>query len=353
MRGVIAAAIVAMAAMGGYLVWLSGGSEAGLSAPHAAGPAPVTVVPAATTAFSDRIEALGTTQARESVVVTPTVVERVAALNIDDGAYAERGEVLAVLEHAEERASLEAAKARLLERQTALARAEDLATRNLSSRSQLDELEAAVASARAEVDEFAAQIEDRIIRAPFSGRLGLRMVSAGSLVTPGERLTTIDDLSEINIDFTLAARFLPALATGQRVVAAIDALGAEFEGTIAAIDPRVDPVTRAARVRAVFANPDERILPGLLARIAIQSAAREAIVVPESALMVRGEETAVYVVEGGRAQWRRVETGGRRPGEVEIVAGLAPGEQVVADGQIHLRPGQPVAPSTGAAKGGS
>lgn len=295
--------------------------------------------------FVDRIEAVGTGYARESVVISANVTERVKALHFRDGQTVEKGQVLAELSISEETADLARARARLKEAELQLERVKQLAGRGYATHASLDQRTAERDSARATMQSIQARIDDRVIRAPFSGIVGLRNVSPGLIVTAGTPLVEISDISTIKLDFTIPESYLSQVDVGQEVQARVSAFGGqEFTGRITAIDPQIDPVTRSASVRALIDNPTLKLRPGMLMTVGIIREQRDALAVPELAVVAEGREKYVYTVnEDGKTVARtRILTGERQPGYVEVTAGLQPGDLVVSEGVVKLRDGAPV-----------
>jgi membrane fusion protein (multidrug efflux system) len=204
------------------------------------------------------------------------------------------------------------------------------------------------------MDVVRAQLSDRVITAPFDGILGLRQVSPGTLVTPGTPIATLDDISVIKLDFTVPERYLAVLQAGQDVAARSETYpDREFAGRIASVDSRVDPVTRSVTVRAEVPNAERLLRPGMLMSLDVFLAPRQAIVVPEIAVLQVGADAFVYRVKADQTVERaKVELGSRREGEVEVRAGLAGGDRVVTEGTVKLREGVSVVearPAAGAA----
>ncbi|MBB5015049.1 efflux RND transporter periplasmic adaptor subunit [Rehaibacterium terrae] len=291
--------------------------------------------------WRDTLEALGTARANESVVITAKVNETVERVNFDSGDYVEAGHVLVDLSGRVELAGLEEARAAYREAEQQLRRGEELAARQLIPASQLDTLRATRDAARARMDAIRARLSDRVITAPFDGVLGLRQVSPGSLLTPGAPITTLDDISVIKLDFSVPESYLSVLTPGQEVTAASVAWpGVEFRGVVRSLDSRVDPVTRAITVRAELPNPERKLRPGMLLTVNVAQPPREALVVPELALVQVGRQAYVYRVDAeNRVAQVPVTTGVRRRGEVEIVEGLSAGDRIVVEGTVKLRPG--------------
>jgi len=304
----------------------------------------VFVAEAAQGRFEDRVEALGTLRANESVTLSATITEKISAIRFDDGDRVEAGQVLVEMASAEEQALLSEAQATLDEAQRQYRRVESLAVQGTASKSLLDERRREWETARARLAAIEARLGDRIIRAPFAGVLGLRLVSVGTLVTPGTTITTLDDDATLKLDFTVPSVFLSTLRVGLDISAISAAFpDHNFTGKVAAIDSRVDPVTRAVTVRALLPNPERLLKPGMLMEVVLSKQPRDAVVIPEKALMPLGDSQFVLVVRADSTVERRgIRIGARRAGEVEVLDGLAPGERVVTDGTLKLRPGAKV-----------
>ncbi|MGJ3230541.1 MAG: efflux RND transporter periplasmic adaptor subunit [Oceanicaulis sp.] len=308
---------------------------------------PVAVHTVETHEFADVVEALGTARANESVTITAKVSDVIARLEFDSGDRVEAGEIMVELADAEEAAGLSEARATLRETNRDVERIRDLTERGVAPRSRLDEAVAAVERARARVEAIEARVADRIIRAPFSGVVGLRNVSEGELVRPGDVIAQLDDAGVIKLDFTVPERFLSVLETGQTVRARSDAWpDTVFEGEVDQIDSRVDEATRAVTVRALIDNADGRLRPGMLMTVELRRAERERPAVPGAAVVRLDQAAYVFALdETGqtpRAVRRDVELGQRTAGVVEVLGGLEPGDRIVAEGVHRLTDGAPV-----------
>jgi len=332
-------------------LWLSGCGGESAGAPR--GPAPaigVVAVPVETKPWSDAIEALGTANANESLVLTAKVTETVARVNFKDGDVVEAGQVLVELTGRAETAQLEEARAAAKEAQQQYERQADLVKQGTIARSQLDAQIALRDAAVARMNTIRARLSDRVITAPFAGVLGFRRVSEGTLVTPGTEITTLDDISVIKLDFSVPETVLSAMRVGLPVRATSAAWpGRSFDGTVVSIGSRGDPVSRAVTVRAELPNPEALLKPGMLLGVAIDAAPREAVVIPEIAVVSVGSRHYVFAVADDVARQVEVSIGARRAGEVEIVRGLEPGQRVVTDGIVKLRDGAKVAVAAPAA----
>jgi membrane fusion protein (multidrug efflux system) len=296
--------------------------------------------------FADRLEALGTLRANESVILTASVTETVTDIHFDDGDRVAAGKVLLEMTKAEERALLEEARATVGEARRQYERVKSLESSGTAAKSLLDERRREWETARARLTAIESRLDDRLVRAPFSGVVGLRNISVGALVEPGDIITTLDDDSVMKMDFSVPSTYLETLRPGLAIVARARAYsGRTFEGEVKSVDSRIDPVTRSVVVRAVLPNNDRALKPGMLMQIELLRNPRETLVIPEEALVPQGDKQFVLVVDvanGNTVMRREVQLGGRRPGDVEILKGLTPGEKVITDGTLKVRPGQAV-----------
>jgi membrane fusion protein (multidrug efflux system) len=300
----------------------------------------VTLAPVRAERVSRKLEALGNARANETVVISAKASNIVTAVKFRDGERVRRGQVLVQLDDAQVRADVAAAQAALTESESQYNRSRELLSTQALSKSSFEQLEATMKANRARLAAANARLEDTVIRAPFSGRVGLRRVSVGSLISPGAVITTLDDTSVIKLDFAVPENFLATLREGLTVRATAPAFpGRTFTGKVASIDSRVDQATRSVTVRALLANEDGALRPGMFLNVALANDERDALVIPEEALTPEAERQFVYVVAGGKAERREVRIGGRRPGSVEIVAGLTAGEQVIVEGTQKVRDG--------------
>jgi membrane fusion protein (multidrug efflux system) len=295
------------------------------------------------TDFTDRIEAVGNARANEQVTLSAPVTERIVRLNFGDGAFVRSGQVIAVLRQAEQTAELAEASARAREAQQQLRRVGALKDRGFATRSNYDTQVAAADQARAQAQAVQAQIGDRVIRAPFSGWASLRNISVGAMASQGTEIATISDVSTIKLDFTVPETMLAALRPGLPIDARASAYpDRAFHGTIATIDPVIDPNTRAVMVRALIPNPERLLRPGMMLSVGIESARRTSLSVPELAVVGEGDGRFVFAVNGDRVRRIPVTTGAHLSGRVEITAGLRPGQRVVTEGIVKVTDGMQV-----------
>lgn len=311
--------------------------------PQAAG-VPVEVGSIEVMTVNEEVEALGTLAADESVVVAPEISGRVVHLGFREGERVAKGQQLVKLDTAILEAELKQSQADLTLARDTHNRQRSLVQRGAGTQVALEESTAKLASSEARVQLGEAKLAQSTIVAPFAGVVGLRAVGIGDYVAVGKPLITLTSVDPIKVDFRVPEIFLGSVKVGQGIEVKVDAVpDTNFAGRIFAIDPVVDVNGRAIRLRATVPNADLVLKPGLFARIAITVAQRkDALVIPEMAVVPDGDGKIVYIVEDGKARRVRVETGKRLAGKVEIAKGLTPEMQIVTSGQMRLREGSRV-----------
>lgn len=292
------------------------------------------------------VSALGTANANESVTITAQETDIIAALEFEDGDQVEAGQVLVALNAIEEQARVKQLIISLKEAKRQLRRIAELAQENAASAQLLDEQKARVDSLKAQLEVTKSQVTDRRITAPFSGILGLREVSLGALVKPGDTITTLDDISKIKVDFSISEEHLPSITSNLMTSATSVAYpDQQFQGRITNIGSRIDPITRSVPVRALFDNPSRLLRPGMLLKVEVEKRLVQRIVVAESALVPIRDKQYVFRVNAQQvAEQVAVEIGERRPGRVAILQGLTSGDRVIVEGTVGLKHGMTVNP---------
>ena len=298
-------------------------------------------------AFTDEIRVLGVARGRRSVNITASTSELITRVLFTDGQRVAAGTPLVELQAREEDAGIIEARAQVAQAQRQFDRYKTLADRGIAPRVTAEDAGTALATAQASLTAALARRGDRLIRAPFAGVLGLSSVTAGTLVSPGGIITTLDDIDIVRVDFPVPERYLGVLRPGTPITATIDAYGDEvFGGRIALIDTRVNEQTRAVTARAEIPNPGARIRPGMAVRVAVQQGQRSAPAAPEAAVQYEGDGAFVYRIArgdgGSTAQRVEVEAGAVEGGYVEILSGLNVGDRVVGSGLNRIQPGAPV-----------
>ncbi len=305
---------------------------------------PVNMMKVSETPISNTVNAVGALIAEDSVVLRPEIDGRIDRLLFKEGQPVKKGAVLVILDSAEQRAGLAAAQADLNLAESRYKRSEELVAQNFISRQALDEARANLDILRARRQQGQVALDKTVIRAPFNAVAGLREVSPGTYVSKGDDIVRLDALGNLKLEVPVPETYLSLVRIGLPISLTFDALpGQTFSGTVHAIDPVVDPVSRNVRVRARIANPKGQLKPGMFARATADLGGKtHAILLPEQVIVPKSDGSYVFLAVDGKAELRKVVLGKREPGRVEIVSGVKVGDTVVLDGQIKLRPGIPV-----------
>lgn len=331
--------LMLLGAIGGWLLFAKPESDAREVQEERSPTVPVATARAEAGRAATLVTATGTLRASDSVVVQPEVGGRVVAVPFEQGQAVRKGEPLIELDKVTLQAERDKAAAVLALAEENFRRAERLAEQGATAARALDEAQSALRAARAEAVLTETRLERATVVAPFDGVVGLREISVGRYVIPGDELVRLQRIDPLDLDFRVPEKYLTKLRPGQTVDVTVDAVPqSSFTGTIVALDPLIDVNGRAIRVRASIANPDRVLRPGLFARVKLELDVRpDAVLVPESAVALQESGPIVYRIEDGRALATPVQTGVRRDGKVEITAGLEPGTEVVVSGQVRLR----------------
>jgi membrane fusion protein, multidrug efflux system len=294
--------------------------------------------------ITEELNAVGTLLANESVMIRPEREGRIETIHFSEGQLVRKGEKLVSLDASEIEAQFAAVSAELSLNRSRMKRAEELHAKNFISAQALDEARESLNQSTARQAEIKARLEKAVIVAPFEGVAGLRQVSPGAYVKPGQDIARLEGIGTIKLDFRVPELYLGRIRPQQEVQVRVDAFPEDtFRGAIYAIEPAVDEQTRTLLLRARIPNPGVRLKPGMFARVALVLGTHEgALLVPEQAVVPRGGDTFVFRIRDGKAAMTKVELGLRRPGVVEIVKGLEAGDAIVIDGQLKLQDGAPV-----------
>lgn len=328
----------------GALLGIGGGPQTG--GPQGGGPRSVAVDTQRlrTGDIKVSVESVGTALANEAVEITSKVSGIVEKIRFRDSQLVKAGDVLVELGAGELQGQLEEDRANRDIAKRLYARAQTLLKTNNVPESKVEELQGNLEAAEARVRAQEAKLAEYVIRAPFNGRLGIREISLGALITPGIRITTLDDTSVIKLDFEVPETALSHLKQGLEVTASGAAFPDRvFFGRVATIDSRIDPVTRTIRVQADVPNDDGILKPGMFLTVElVTQVKRDAVLAPEEAVISSGNAHYVFAVEGDKAVRRPVTLGQRLTGEVEIVAGLGANAEVIVGGIQKVSDGTPV-----------
>jgi len=316
----------------------------------ASGGAPMTVEAAkvARQPLPQTITAVGSLRSDESVTLRPEVAGRVNAILFKEGQNVRQGMTLVRLDPAINAAEVQQAKANLVLAKSKYDRAVELSQRNFISGQAKDEAENNLRVAEAAVALVEARLAKTEIKAPFSGVIGLRVVSVGDYVKEGADMVNLESIDPLKVDFRVPETYMRQVQPGQTLTVTLDALpGRKFDGKVLAVNPLIDAAGRSVVIRAIVRNADTSLRPGMFTRVnLITKDQQDALVIPEQAIVPQGDEQFVFRIVDGKAARVRVDIGQRRDGKVEVLKGLDLNDMVVTAGQLKLREGMPVTIST-------
>jgi len=318
----------------------------------ASAPQTVSTVTAANTAWQSQVRAIGTLRAVRGADLSAQAAGVVDSIEFDSGNDVPAGKVLLKLRPNDDFAKLDQLEAAAELAAQTLKRDQEQFTAQAVSQAVIDTDVSTVKAARAQVVAQRALIDEKIVKAPFAGRLGIRQIDLGQYLAAGTTVVTLQALDPILIDFYIPQQALRDVRPGQGVSATVDTFpGVAFPGVIESINSKVDPASRNVQVRASFANADHRLVPGMFASVAIDAgAATNEITLPQTAITYNPYGNTVFVVEhttsGGKSrdtvQQHFVKLGDTRGDQVAVLSGIAAGDVVVSAGQIKLRNGTAV-----------
>jgi membrane fusion protein (multidrug efflux system) len=316
-------------------------------------PETVSTAVAETMSWQSTQDAVGTVVATRAVVLSAEIPGRVVAVYFDSGQSVKKGAPLVRLDAATERAQLTSAEAQEVLAQQSLARAKELRAAGANTEAELDQVEAQAKQASAAVAALRATLAKKVIAAPFDGRVAIRQVELGQIISAGTPVASLQSVSPIYAEFSLPQQSIANVRVGDAVRMWTDIFAKQdWTGKVSVVNPEVDLATRNVRYRATFENPDGRLTPGMFTQVEVVfPEKREVLVVPSTAVIFAPYGDSVYVVEEKKdpkgksaliAQQRFVRLGERKGDFVAIAEGLKKGEQVVSSGAFKLRNGTPV-----------
>ena len=305
---------------------------------------PVEVTPAVKEAVSTTVEVAGIARAYEAVTVTTSVQGIVTRVAFEEGQWVEHGTILAELYAGSTLAEREEIRAELNISKSLYERAKKLKEKGGIATSRLEELAATVEINQARLEAREIKLAEYFIKAPFSGHLGLRRISVGALIKPGDSITTLDDTTRIKVDFRVPEVSLSAIEVGQSVeVRSVAYPEQAFLGSVETIDSRIDPITGSIEIRTLLSNENGWLKPGMyLTAKLIVSSRVEAILVPEEAIINNTEGQHVFAAIDGIAVLFPVDLGVHVGGRVEITGGIVAGVPVITGGIQKIREGSQV-----------
>ena len=319
--------------------------QAAIAAPAAAKQGlPVKAVAVVIGRVADDVTAVGSLLANQSVIIRPEIDGSIAGLHFEEGQAVAGGARLVTMDSTEVEAQVAGVRADLKTEEQRLARSQELFEQKFISKDALDVQNGNTARLRAKLREAESRAAKTVIRAPFSGILGLSQVSRGAYLKAGSDIVRLADVSIIKVDFRIPEVYLAKVRPNQEIALRLDAYpGEEFRGHVFAVEPAIDEKTRTILMRARIPNKSNKLKPGMFARVVVTLENRpNAILVPEQAIWPQGQDSYVFRVVDGKAALTKISIGNRQPGQVEIIHGLSATDIVITEGQMKLRDGAPV-----------
>ena len=315
-------------------------------------PETVTTAVAEESLWAPVLSTVGNVTAVQGVNVSAQLDGNVVAIAFTAGSTVAKGDLLVQMDISTESAQLRAAEATKELTRLSLERSRELLNNRTVSQAQFDADNAAFEQAEAQVDTIKATIQKKTIRAPFAGRLGVRLVNVGQTLRAGDQIVSLQALNPIYVDFYLPQQDVARIATGLTVNISGDAVSGDLlEGKITAINPDVDSATRNVRVQATFNNADEGLRPGMFVNAKVMLTAKKTLIsIPISSVLYAPYGNSVYIVEttpqGKTVRQQLVRLGVTRGDYIEVISGVNKGDEVVSTGAFKLRPGATVIVNT-------
>ncbi|UPK70042.1 efflux RND transporter periplasmic adaptor subunit [Chitinophaga filiformis] len=292
-----------------------------------------------TTSLNETIEASGTLQSNEEVQIQAEITGRVTGLFFKEGTQVSKGTLLVKIYDEDLKAQLQKLELQRQLAKTTLERQENLLKINGISRQDVDVTRNQVSAYGADIEYTRTQLQKTELRAPFSGRLGLRNISLGAIVTPTTIITTLQQLDPLKVDFSVPEKYRTAINQGDQVDFKVAGDQQTYKGHIYAIDPKIDLSTRTIKIRALVPNAG-KLFPGAFARVQVSlKNMPDALMIPTQAVIPGTRDKKVAIADSGKAKFVIVETGIRNADNVQITSGLKPGDTVITSGIMQLRPG--------------
>jgi membrane fusion protein (multidrug efflux system) len=334
-----------------------------MSQPHAPPPESISSAVVHEEKWQDTLSAVGSLSAVQGVTVTPEIAGTISEIAFESGAVVKKGDLLVRFDTSTEEAQLKSLNAQLEWARLSLDRAKKLRTDNTVSQSELDQADATFQQAKANADAVQAIIDKKTIRAPFSGKLGIRQINLGEYVDAGKPIVSLQALNPVYADFSMPQQSLSQIKTGMVVRISMDTYtNKQFEGVLTAINPNLDDNTRSVRLQATLDNGEQLLRPGMFARIeVVLPSDQKLLVIPATSVLSAPYGDSVYVIEPSTnapaassntnkpdmvVRQQFVRTGRARGDFISVETGLKPGDHIVSAGLFKLRNGSAVTEST-------
>lgn len=297
--------------------------------------------------ISEAITSVGTLLSNESVIVTSETSGRITSINFSEGQDVKAGQVLVRIDDSTLKAELDSAVTDRDLNEAKYRRAEDLVASGAVSKQDRDIAYADWQRSEADVRHAKAALDKTVIKAPFSGTVGLRQVSAGNYIQPGTQIVNLEDIATLKIQFSIPQTEVSRIKASQTFTFTTDAYPDKtFTGKIYAIDPKIDEKSRSMTVRGIIKNTDRTLRPGMFAQVSIETGAKQnALFIPESAVMQNASGKFIFLYDNGTALQTKVTTGARTTGWVEVTSGIKPSDIIITKGQDRIRDKDTVTPA--------
>jgi len=293
--------------------------------------------------LDDRIFTSGTLLANDEVELRSELTGKAIKIYFEEGSRVAAGQLLVKINDAELQAQLQREKYRQELGMQREERQRQLLKGNLVSQETYDVALNELNTIKAGIELINAQIEKTEIRAPFAGQIGLKYVSDGSYITPSTRIATLQSTNPVKVDFSIPEKYAGEIRRGAKVTFGIQGLKSTYQGTVYAIEPRIDQVTRTVQIRATSPNPNGELIPGAFAEVElVLRTIPAALTLPAQALIPELSGHKIFLYRGGVVEIRAIEIGIRTSSTVQITKGVQPGDTVLTSGILQVRPGSPV-----------
>lgn len=290
--------------------------------------------------MTDRIRTKGSVMPNEEVMITTEISGVLKKISFKEGDQVKQGQVLATMDDSELVAQLERAEYELTFLEKKLAREERLKSSGGVSDEQYEGTLRDKNAKQADINLLKARMEKALIRAPFSGQIGLRYVSEGAFLNPSTAIAQLVDFTPAKVDFSVPERYMAQVKIGDQIRFMVEGIREELPGRVYAIEPKIDPSTRTIRLRAVCTQPNAEVIPGAFANVEMILTQQEGtLALPTEAIVPEMDRKKVFVVRNGKAAEQTVETGMRTPDRIQIISGLAAGDTVIVSGVLQIRSG--------------
>ncbi|MBK8351551.1 MAG: efflux RND transporter periplasmic adaptor subunit [Saprospirales bacterium] len=293
--------------------------------------------------LSNDLSANGNILAQDEVQLQPEVSGRVTYLNIKEGTVVSKGTLLMKINDADLRAQVAKSNAQLKIALANLKRVDQLLKINGVSQAEYDAAENAVNNINADIELLKVQIAKTELRAPFSGKLGLRNISLGAYVSPNTLVVSLQNMSQLKIDVSVPEKYASTIQVGDNMQCNVAGINNPFGAKVIAIEPQIDEMTRNLKVRAMIQNPNSKLVPGAYVKVKLKlKETPNAIMIPSNTVIPDDKTTRIVITDSSKVKFIDVEIGMRTASEVQVLSGLKAGDTVLTTGLLQAKPGMPV-----------